>query len=101
MAADYIRVDRTKQLGNRLVRCADQLLDVAQSLAELLAAGSHANDGSDYSVMETIFGLQTGTGANVLTLIDLIDTILNTGSTVAGTTRLAQIQEFTARLAGQ
>jgi hypothetical protein len=101
MAADYIAVNRTKQLGNTLVAAADKVRELREMIDKLNDAGNHSFSGADYAVMETNFGLATGTGANTLTLIGLMHTIFNTNGTVAGQTRLDQIDEFAARLAGQ
>lgn len=101
MAADYITVNRSKQLGNSLVRAAELTRELRELIDKLADAGSHSFDGSDYSVMETNFGLVTGTGANTLTLLGYLNEILNTNTTVAGADRLARIDEFCARLAGQ
>lgn len=101
MAADYVKINRALQLGNNLVRAADLLLEVRQLVSKMLAAGNHSNDGTNYTLMESNFGLPAGSGANVLFLLGLVDTILNSASTVTGTNRLAQLDEFCARLAGQ
>lgn len=101
MAADFIVVNRQKNLGNTLVRAADQLRELREMIDRLKDVGNHSNDGISYAVMEANFGLAAGTGANVLTLIGLIDTILNGNGTVAGQARLDQLEEFCSRLAGQ
>jgi len=101
MAADFIVVNRSKQLGNSLVSAADQLRKLREDIDKLKDAADHCNDGSAFTVMETQFGLAAGTGANTNTLIGLIRDILNTNATVAGQTRVDQLEEFCARLAGQ
>lgn len=101
MAADYIVVDRGKPLGSTLIRAANNLAAVREQIAELLAVASHCNDGSDFTLMESQFGLQAGTGGNVTTLIGLVDTILNQTGTVTGGNRLAQLDEFVSRISGQ
>ena len=98
---DYIVVNRNKQLGNNLVRIAsllDELRELASSLNDI---GQHCFDGSDYTVFEAQFGLASGTGANTLSLLGLLNTILNSNGTVAGADRLAQLNEFESRLNGQ
>jgi hypothetical protein len=52
-------------------------------------------------MFEAQFGLAAGQGANALSLLGLINTILNTSGEVTGANRLAQLDEFQARLAGQ
>lgn len=101
MAADFIVVNRTKQLGNTLVAVASNLRQLREDIDKLNDAVGHSFNVSDYSVMEANFGLASGTGANTATLIGLINTIVNTNGTVAGQTRLDQLDEFAARLAGQ
>ena len=101
MAADYIAVDRSKQLGNKLVRAASLQRELRELIEELNDVGQHSFDGSDYAVMEDNFGLGAGTGANTLTLIGLVHTIYNSSATVAGTDRLSQLNEFEDRLSGQ
>jgi hypothetical protein len=101
MAADYITVNRAKQLGNSLVRAADLMRELRELIDKLSDVAGHSFTGSDYSLMETTFGLPTAAGANATTLIGLINTILNTNSDVTGVNRLSQLEEFCARLAGQ
>lgn len=101
MAADYIVVNRSKQLGNSLVRAADLTRELRELIDKLNDAVGHSFAASDYSVMESNFGMVTGAGANAATLIGLVNTILNANGTVAGQTRLDQLDEFCARLAGQ
>ncbi len=101
MAADYIPVNKAKVLGNRLVNAASKLRELQMEIDQLNDIGQHCFVSSDYTVMEANFGLNAGTGGNTLTLIGLVNTILNTNGTVAGQTRTDQLEEFTARLAGQ
>lgn len=101
MAADYIVVDRSKQLGNQLVRAAGLLREVQTLIDQLNDIGQHCFNGADYTVLEARFGLATGTGANTLTLLALVHTILNTGTDVTGANRTSQLEEFTSRIAGQ
>ncbi len=101
MAADFIVVNRSKQMGNRLVALASKLLECREESGALVASGDHCFEGGDYSVLEAQFGLAAGTGANALNLLGLINTILNTAADVTGANRLAQLDEFQSRLAGQ
>lgn len=101
MAADYIKVDRTKQLGNGLVRAAGLMRELRDLVDNLNDIGQHCFAASDFTVFEERFGLVAGTGANALTLLGLINTILNTNGTVAGQTRVDQLDEFVSRLNGQ
>jgi hypothetical protein len=101
LAADFVVVTRTNrpQLGSQLVSLANKLREVRDLADALNDAGNHMFNGADYSVFEAQFGV-TG-GANVLTLIGLINTILNTNGEVTGANRLSQLDEFISRLAGQ
>lgn len=101
MAADYIAVNRTKQLGNSLVRAADMLRELRELIDKLKDAADHSNDGTTFTLLETNFGLEAGKGANANTLLGLVRDILNTNATVAGQTRVDTLEEFCARLAGQ
>lgn len=58
-------------------------------------------DGADFAVFEAQFGIATGQGANALSLLGLIHTILNSTTDVTGAARRSQLAEFIARLAGQ
>jgi hypothetical protein len=101
MAADYITVTTSKQLGSKLVRAANQFRELRELVDLLNDAGQHSFAAADYSVMETNFGLAAGTGANTLTLIGYMNEILNSATTVAGADRLSRVDEFVARIAGQ
>ncbi len=101
MAADFIVVNRTKQLGSQYVRLATMLLECRNLAESLIASGNHCFADSDYSVFETQFGLAAGTGANALNLLGLVRGVLNTNDTIAGDSRLAWLDEFCARVAGQ
>ena len=101
MAADYIVVNRNRQLGNSLVRAADLVDELRDLINKLNNSVSHSFTGGDFSVMEANFGLVAGTGANTATLIGLIQTILNSNTDVTGVNRAAQLDEFSARLSGQ
>lgn len=101
MAADYISVNKAKLPGSNLVRAADLLRELRELVDKENDIVGHSFNASDYTVMEANFGLTTGTGQNTATLLGLINTILNTNTDVTGANRLAQLDEFVARLAGQ
>lgn len=84
-----------------MVRTAELLNEVRDNIAHLVAAANHSNDNSDFSMMETNFGLASGMGANVVTLINIMNDTFNTATEKDGATRLGQINEFAARIAGQ
>jgi|SRR5690349_9077928 len=101
MAADFVVVTKTNrpQLGSQLIRAANLTRELRDLIDSLNDAGQHMFNGADYTVFEAQFGV-TG-GANVLTLIGLVNTIFNTNGEVTGANRLSQLDEFVARLAGQ
>lgn len=103
MAIDYISVTKTNrpQLGTQLIRSANLMRELRDLIDAINDAAGHMHDGSNYATFEANFGLSGGTGANTITLMGLIQTILNTNGTVAGADRLSQLDEFVSRLAGQ
>jgi hypothetical protein len=101
LAADFIAVNRSKQLGNNFVRLASMLLECRQLAESLVASGNHCFDGSDYTVFEAQFGLAPGAGANTMNLLGLVRGVLNTDDDIVGANRKAWLDEFTARVAGQ
>lgn len=103
MAADYLVVTKTNrpQLGNQLISAGNRLRELRDLIDALNDAGQHMFTGGDYSLFEAQFGLNTGQGANALTLIGLMSNILNTTTEVTGANRLSQLDEFVARVAGQ
>jgi hypothetical protein len=60
---------------------------------------NHQVDGGNVALFEAQFGV-TG-GANVVTLLGLVNTIFNTNGEVTGANRLSQLDEFVGRLSGQ
>lgn len=103
MAADYLAITKTNRpnLGNQLIRAANLTRELRDLVDALNDAGGHMFTGGDYTVFEAQFGVAAGQGANTLSLIGLINTIFNTNTDVTGVNRLAQLDEFVARLAGQ
>lgn len=101
MAADFITVTKTNrpQMGNQLIRAANLTRELRDLIDALNDAGNHMFTGGDYSLFESQFGV-TG-GANVLTLIGLMQTIFNSSTDVTGANRISQMDEFVSRLAGQ
>lgn len=101
MAIDFLSVDTTKRLGSGLIRAADLMRELRELIAKLTAAADHCNDGSIFTTLEAQFGLQAGKGANVASLLVGIRDILNTSTEFTGAVRLAKLEEFVGRLAGQ
>lgn len=91
MAADFIEIDRSKQHGNQSVRLAG-LLQETQNLCEDLEGNAQRMwDVGDHTLLEQQFGLETGAGANFLTLLGSVKTALEA----------AILQEYVARVANQ
>lgn len=103
MAADYLVITKTNrpQLGSQLIRAANMMRELRDMVDALNDVGQHQFDGGDFAMFEAQFGISTGQGANALTLLGLINTILNTNTDVTGANRMAQLNEFVDRLAGQ
>lgn len=103
MAADYIVITRTNrpQLGSQLIRAANLTRELRDLIDAINDIGQHQFDGADFSLFEQQFGIPAGQGANTLTLLGLVNTVFNTNGEVAGAARLAQLDEFVSRLAGQ
>lgn len=103
MAADFIVVTKTNrpQMGNALIRAANMTRELRDLIDAINDAGQHCFNGADYTVFEAQFGLVAGTGSNTLSLLGLVNTIFNTNTDVTGANRLAQLDEFVARIAGQ
>lgn len=103
MAADYIAITKTNrpQLGSQLIRAANLTRELRDLVDALNDIGQHQFDGADFSMFETQFGITAGQGGNTLTLLGLVNTILNTSGAVTDANRLSQLNEFVDRLAGQ
>lgn len=104
MAADFISIPKQSRpnLGTQLISAANKCKELRELIDGLSDAKDHMNDGSSYVVMETQFGIATGSGANAATLIGLMQDIFNSNSTeVTAANRFARMEEFQARLAGQ
>lgn len=91
MAADFISVDRTKQLGNSAVRLAGLIQESQNLCDDLKANADHQWDTGDYTLLESKFGLAAGAGANFLTLLGNVQTALGA----------AALAEYVARVANQ
>jgi len=88
-------------LGSQAIAAANKLKELRELVDGLNDAGAHMWTGSDYTVLEAQFGLAAGTGANFLSLLGLLNTILNANTDVTGANRLSQLDEYQSRLAGQ
>jgi hypothetical protein len=103
MAIDFVSITKTSrpQLGSQVIGLANQIRDIRDKVDALNDAASHMHDGANYALVESQFGLTGGAGANFVTLLGLLNTIMNTNGDVTGANRLAQLDEFVARIAGQ
>lgn len=98
---DYVKVDRSKQLGNNLVNLSEQIASVRQLTNLLYSISQHQFSGSDYTTLESNFGLTAGNGAIVAGVLSTLNDIFNTGNAVTDATRLASLDGFVNRLAKQ
>ena len=98
MATNYIQVNRSKQPGNKLVRLAALLTEARQISNDIVNVGGHTITGANHVLMETVFGLTTGDGDDVSSMVVSINNILNKDTTISGVDRLADLDEFTGRL---
>lgn len=69
MATTYISTNTTKRLGADLRQAMHALKEVRSDVRELKAVMETMIDNGDYSLLETEFGLATGTGQTVYNLI--------------------------------
>lgn len=69
MANDYIGIDANSPQGRDLIQLSRQLNQVTDLLADIVNRQSHMHDGSDYSTVETIYGIPTGKGVTVVTAL--------------------------------
>jgi hypothetical protein len=69
MAVQYISIDSTKRLGSELRQAVNYGTAFDQSLIKLKEIMETMIDGSDYSRLETEFGLAAGKGETVYNLV--------------------------------
>lgn len=103
IAADYFVIAKPNrtQLATQAIRAANLTLELCQLVEGLNGIASRQWDTGNHVKLETQFSLETGQGANWLSLLGLMNNILNGTGDVTGATRRAQIQEFIDRQAGQ
>lgn len=103
MADTYLRITQTSrpQMGNQAIALANNLRDLRDRADALNDSASNMHDGATFTTVELMFGLSAGQGGNFVTLLQQLHDILNTNTTVAGVDRLARLDEFIGRLAGQ
>jgi hypothetical protein len=103
MANDFLAITATSrpQMGNQAIRLANLLREVRDLADALNDAANHMHDGATFTTVEQRFGLPGGTGANFVTLLGYVQEILNTSTAVSDANRLARLDEFVGRVAGQ
>ena len=69
MATSYISVNTNKRLGQDLRYLVHQLKETRSDCRELKAVMETMIDASNYALLETEFGLATGTGQTTYNLI--------------------------------
>lgn len=101
MAADFIALDTTKPMGRNIVRLAELVREVRELIDKLNDNKDHMVDSLVYTVLESRTGASTAYSGNLATLLGYMQEIFNSNATVAGADRLARLDEFVARVAGQ
>jgi hypothetical protein len=69
MAVQYISIDSTKRLGSELRQAVNYGTAFDQQMGKLKEIMETMIDGSDYSRLETEFGLAAGKGETVYNLV--------------------------------
>jgi len=85
----------------KLVRSAYLFRELRELIDGLNDSKDHMIDGADFSMFADQFGVDSLVAANVATLLGYMEEILNTNIDIAGQARFDQLNEYTARLAGQ
>jgi hypothetical protein len=88
MAVQYISIDSTKRLGSELRQTVNYGTSFEQQLDKLKDIMDTMIDGTDYSRLETDFGLATGKGETVYNLVTGSLTALRTGDLAGVIARL-------------
>lgn len=69
MATTYIKTDTSKRLGANLRQAVHALTNVRSDFREIKAVMETMIDTSDYTLLETEFGLATGDGQTAYNLV--------------------------------
>jgi hypothetical protein len=101
MAADFIPLDRSKQLANNIVRQAELIRELRELSDKNSDNANHMFNGSDYTVLIAQTGVSIDNAAQLTTLLGYMTEIMNSIATIAGADRLSRLDEFVARLSGQ
>lgn len=101
MAIDFIKVDKTKQLGNDVVNIANATAALQALVARVKLQLSHMNDGTDYATVEAQTGAAAGKGTTIVSEVNILDAIINGNTGAGGATQQGQILSLVGQLAGQ
>lgn len=101
MAADYIKLNKALPLSQLIVSLAENIRNQRELADKINDIVNHSVDGSDYTVLESLTGVSTTYSGNLSTLVLYMQEIFNTNADVTGANRLARMEEFVSRLAGQ
>jgi hypothetical protein len=85
MATTYIPISTGQRLGSQLRNAIDQLQSAKQALAKLKAIMDTQVDASDYSLVESQFGLQTGQGQTCYNIV------AGTNGDIAASTNVSEL----------
>lgn len=73
MAANFISVDTTTttaRFSREAVSLSVQIRSLIDLLEQISSKGAQMNDGTDYTLLETLYGLPTGTGQTYLSFVN-------------------------------
>jgi hypothetical protein len=85
MATTFIPINTGQRLGQQLRSAVDQLQAAKQALTKLKAIMDTQVNGSDYSMVESQFGLQAGQGQTCYNLVS------GAGGDLAGSTNVTEL----------
>lgn len=88
MADNYISVDTSKRLGNRLRRSVELTREALTLLTEIRDIMDESTDGVVYTTLESIFGLPSGKGGTVHTLVTSVRNAVQSAATINFINRL-------------
>lgn len=101
MAADFFLINRAKPAGAMSIGLAQSIKQIQDTVKSLIAVADHQINGSDFSYMESQFGLSAGQGEAFRTQLGLLDVIFNSTQDLTGAQRKAWLDEYFARVANQ
>lgn len=69
MAKNFYIIDRSQRYGADVNQLATSLAQSVAKMQDLANVAANMNDGTDYTLVESQFGLQAGQGANLVFLL--------------------------------